>query len=110
MLVPLAGVPLGLVEWSAAQFGLGLLFWPVLLVLLVVRMAVEDIGLGDPRALPLALEACTECHDSGGDRAPLFKVHAHPIRVLVDYGYMPVKHRLTPEELAELKAWLEAKP
>ena len=68
---------------------------------------------GDPPpdyGKPLALEACTECHDSGGDRAPLFKVHAHPIRVLVDYGYMPVKHRLTPEELAELKAWLEAKP
>jgi hypothetical protein len=47
---------------------------------------------------------------AGGRRAPLFKVHAHPIRVLVDYGYMPVKHRLTPQELAELKAWLEAKP
>ena len=50
VLVPLAGVPLGLVEWSAAQFGLGLLFWPVLLVLLVVRMAVQ--GLWPERLLP----------------------------------------------------------
>ena len=33
-LVPLAGVPLGQPEWSAAQFGIGLLFWPVVTVLL----------------------------------------------------------------------------
>jgi hypothetical protein len=59
---------------------------------------------------PLALEFCTKCHDNGGVRAPLFKVHAHPIRVLVDFGYMPPKRRLTPNEIAELKAWLEEKP
>ena len=59
---------------------------------------------------PLALKACTKCHDPDGDRAPLFKVQAHPIRVLVDYGYMPPKRRLTPGELAELKAWFEQKP
>jgi hypothetical protein len=34
VLVPLAGVPLGHTEWSAAQFGIGLLFWPVVLVLI----------------------------------------------------------------------------
>lgn len=41
VLVPLAGVPLGHLEWSAAQFGIGLLFWPVVLVLLVVRLVVQ---------------------------------------------------------------------
>jgi tellurite resistance protein len=39
VLVPLAGVPLGH-AWSLAQFGIGLLFWPVVLVLLMVRVAV----------------------------------------------------------------------
>lgn len=41
VLVPLAGLPLGHADWSAAQFGVGLLFWPVVLVLLVVRLAVQ---------------------------------------------------------------------
>ncbi len=41
VLVPLAGVPLGHPQWSAAQFGVGLLFWPVVLVLVVVRLAVS---------------------------------------------------------------------
>lgn len=52
VLVPLAGVPLGFTAWSAAQFGLGLLFWPVVLVLLVVRIAVQ--GLWPERLLPAA--------------------------------------------------------
>jgi len=39
VLVPLAGVPLGFETWSAAQFGVGLLFWPVVTVLLFVRIA-----------------------------------------------------------------------
>jgi tellurite resistance protein len=38
VLVPLAGVPLGFAGWSAAQFGVGLLFWPVVLVLIFVRL------------------------------------------------------------------------
>jgi tellurite resistance protein len=50
VLVPLAGVPLGQAEWSAAQFGIGLMFWPVVLVLLVVRIAVQ--GLWPERLLP----------------------------------------------------------
>ncbi|HTI71642.1 MAG TPA: cytochrome c [Candidatus Limnocylindria bacterium] len=58
---------------------------------------------------PMALKFCTKCHDTDGDRGPLFKVHAHPIRILVDFGYMPPKRRLKPEEIAELKAWLEKK-
>jgi tellurite resistance protein len=38
VLVPLAGLPLGYAGWSAAQFGLGLLFWPVVMVLFFVRL------------------------------------------------------------------------
>ena len=52
VLVPLAGVPLGHAEWAAAQFGIGLLFWPVVLTLLVVRLAVQ--GLWAERLLPTA--------------------------------------------------------
>ncbi len=43
VLVPLAGVPLGRPEWSAAQFGIGLLFWPLVTTLLVVRIAVQGL-------------------------------------------------------------------
>ena len=59
---------------------------------------------------PLTLKFCAKCHDDDGYRRPLFRVHAHPIRILVDFGYMPPKHRLTPDEAAELKAWLEQNP
>ena len=59
---------------------------------------------------PLEMKTCTKCHDEDGDRAPLYRVHSHPIRVLVDFGHMPPKHRLTAEEITELKAWLEQKP
>ena len=44
------------------------------------------------------------------DESVLHQVHSHPIRVLVDFGYMPPNRRLKPEEIAELKAWLEHKP
>jgi hypothetical protein len=57
---------------------------------------------------PMTLEFCSECHEADGKRLPLFKVHSHPIRVLVDFGYMPPKRKLTPSEIAELKAWLDA--
>ncbi len=50
VLVPLAGVPLGRPDWSAAQFGVGLMFWPVVLALLVVRIATQ--GLWPERLLP----------------------------------------------------------
>lgn len=49
VLTPLAGVPLGLEAWAAAQFGVGLLFWPVALTLLVVRIGLH--GLWPPRLL-----------------------------------------------------------
>ena len=59
---------------------------------------------------PLALKACTKCHDKEGDRAPLHKIHFHTIRVLTDFGYMPPGRALKPDELAALKTWLEEKP
>lgn len=52
VIVPLAGVPLGQPEWSAAQFGMGLLFWPVVMVLIMVRKATA--GLWPERLLPTA--------------------------------------------------------
>jgi len=39
VLVPLAGVPLGYSHWAAAQFGIGVLFWPVVMILFFVRLA-----------------------------------------------------------------------
>ena len=50
VLLPLAGVPLGQPEWAAAQFGIGLLFWPAVTALLVVRIAVQ--GMWPERLLP----------------------------------------------------------
>lgn len=52
VLVPLAGLPLGQAGWSAAQFGLGLLMWPLVLTLLLVRIAVA--GPWPERLLPTA--------------------------------------------------------
>jgi tellurite resistance protein len=50
VLVPLAGVSLGYGAWSAAQFGVGLFFWPLVIGLLVVRIGVA--GLWPQRLLP----------------------------------------------------------
>lgn len=50
VLVPLAGVPLGFTAWSAAQFGIGVMFWPLVNVLLVVRIAQQ--GMWPERMLP----------------------------------------------------------
>ncbi|MCS6996665.1 MAG: SLAC1 anion channel family protein [Casimicrobiaceae bacterium] len=52
VVVPLAGVPLGFPEWSAAQFGVGLFFWPVALVLVILRGAIA--GPLPDRLLPTA--------------------------------------------------------
>ncbi len=46
----LAGTSLGYPEWAAAQFGIGVLFWPIVMVLLVVRIAMH--GLWPERLLP----------------------------------------------------------
>jgi hypothetical protein len=58
---------------------------------------------------PLTVSACTACHEENGIRAPLYQVQSHPIRILVDFGYMPPDERLSPAEIAELKAWLDDK-
>jgi len=50
VLAPLAGVTLGHADWAAAQFGIGVLFWPLVLALLVVRIAVQ--GLWPERLMP----------------------------------------------------------
>jgi tellurite resistance protein len=52
VLAPLAGVPLGAPLWSAAQFGIGLILWPVVLTLIVVRLAVQ--GAWPDRLKPTA--------------------------------------------------------
>jgi tellurite resistance protein len=52
VLVPLAGVPMGHAEWSAAQFGVGLLFWPVVTILIGVRIATQ--GLWPDRMRPVS--------------------------------------------------------
>ena len=61
---------------------------------------------------PIPFKFCARCHTQvqDGDRDALFRNHSHPIRVMVDFGYMPSNRRLKPEEIAELKAWLDAKP
>jgi tellurite resistance protein len=41
VVVPLAGLSLGHTVWSMAQFGVGLLLWPVVLTLLLVRRATQ---------------------------------------------------------------------
>jgi hypothetical protein len=63
-----------------------------------------------PTGEPLTLKFCARCHAEVGDRARLYQLQSHPIRVLVDFGYMPPNRRLKPAEIAELKAWLEHKP
>lgn len=65
-----------------------------------------------PRGKALTLKFCARCHaeDPEADRDALYQVQSHPIRILVDFGYMPPNRRLKPEEIAELKAWLEQKP
>ena len=50
VLVPLSGVPLGYAAVSAAQAGIGLLFWPIVLVLLLVRIA--QAGLWPEKLMP----------------------------------------------------------
>jgi mono/diheme cytochrome c family protein len=59
----------------------------------------------------LALKFCARCHaaDPSADRDALYQVQSHPIRILVDFGYMPPDRRLKPEEIAALKAWLDRK-
>lgn len=41
VVAPLGGVPLGFPLWSAAQFGIGVFFWPIVSALLYTRFAVS---------------------------------------------------------------------
>ena len=50
VLAPLAGTSLGAGAWAAAQFGIGVLLWPVLLALLFARIATH--GMWPERLLP----------------------------------------------------------
>ena len=50
VLAPLAGVPLGHADWAAAQFGIGLMFWPLAMALVVSRVAIA--GLWPERLRP----------------------------------------------------------
>jgi hypothetical protein len=63
-----------------------------------------------PTGAKLTLKFCARCHSDDEDRAPLYQVQSHPIRVMVDFGYMPPNRHLKPEEIAKLKAWLVNKP
>ncbi|MCA9150431.1 MAG: hypothetical protein KDA92_14065 [Planctomycetales bacterium] len=73
------------------------------------RMYFPDYDPPPPRGELLKLDFCASCHADDGDRGPLYQVHAHPIRVMVDFGFMPPDRRLDADEVAELKAWLERK-
>ncbi len=50
VLAPLAGVSMGLSQWAAAQFAIGLIMWPVVLAMLVMRIGLQ--GLWPDRLLP----------------------------------------------------------
>jgi tellurite resistance protein len=50
VVVPLAGVRMGFPEWAAAQFGVGLFFWLVVLTLIFVRLGQH--GMWPERLLP----------------------------------------------------------
>lgn len=50
VVAPLAGIPLGFPVWAMAQFGIGVLLWPVVLTLLLVRRASQ--GVLPDRLLP----------------------------------------------------------
>ena len=52
VLAPIAGVPLGMHEWAAVQFGVGVFLWPVVMALILARIGVQ--GLWPERLLPTA--------------------------------------------------------
>lgn len=57
VLAPLAGGALGAEPWAAAQFGVGVLLWPIVLALLLVRVATQ--GLWPAPLLPATFIAIT---------------------------------------------------
>jgi hypothetical protein len=59
--------------------------------------------------MALTMKRCVKCHSDSGDRGPLYRVHGPSIRALVEYGHMPPKGTLAPEELTQLEEWLASK-
>jgi hypothetical protein len=57
----------------------------------------------------LTIKRCAKCHSDSGDRGPLYRVHGPSIRALVEYGHMPPKGALAPEEHTQLEEWLTSK-
>lgn len=54
----------------------------------------------------LSAPSCVECHSQGGERAPLYRVHAASIRALIASGAMPREGALTSEGMKAIEAWL----
>ena len=69
-----------------------------------------DTAPRPPTGSPLTLPFCARCHVEGGQRDRLYQIQSHPIRVLVDFGYMPPNRHLSPAEVSQLKAWLDHDP
>ncbi len=57
----------------------------------------------------LTMKRCAKCHSDSADRGPLYRVHGPSIRALVEYGHMPPKGALAPDELTQLEDWLASK-
>ena len=55
----------------------------------------------------LTFNFCAPCQSEDGARARRHEPQSHPIRVMVDFGYVPPNRSLKPEEVPRLKAWLE---
>lgn len=66
-----------------------------------------DTAPKPPTGSPLTLPFCARCHAEDGKRDRLYQIQSHPIRVLVDFGYMPPNRHLSPVEVSQLKAWLD---
>jgi mono/diheme cytochrome c family protein len=57
----------------------------------------------------LAASACVSCHQVGGDRGPIYRIHGESIRALIATGAMPRDGHLSTAQVAEIDAWLSAK-
>ena len=79
VLLPLAGMSLGHQEWAVAQFAIGAIFWPVVLILITVRIAMQ--GLWPDRLLPASFIVIAPPAVIG---IALMQMGAHP---LLSWGF-----------------------